>query len=93
MMDLETQITTFLFSIFFGFLFFLLISLTYKNKLFNLILSFIIVIISSLAYFIILLNLNNAIIHPYYILAFLLGFFLEYCLKKIFKKIAVLIKK
>lgn len=89
MMNLKTQIITFLFSIIFGFIFTFLISIIYKNKLFNIILSFIIVILSALLYFIILLNLNNAIIHPYYILAFIIGFFLEYCLKKI----VLLIKK
>ena len=92
-MNLKTQIITFIFSVFFGFLFSLLISLIYKNKVFNLILSFILVILSSLIYFIILLKLNNAIIHPYYILAILIGLFLEFCLKKTFKKIVLLIKK
>ena len=93
MMNLKTQIITFLFSIIFGFLFSLLISIIYKNKLFNIILSFVLVIISSLLYFIILLNLNNALIHPYYILAFIIGFFLEHCLKKLFKKIVFLLKR
>ena len=93
-MNLKTQIITFLFSIVFGIIFSFLINLTYrKAKLFNIILSFIVVIASSLLYFIILLNLNNAIIHPYYILAFVIGFFLELCIKKILKKIAVLIKR
>ena len=92
-MNLKTQIITFLFSIIFGFILSFLIDIFYKNKLFNIILSFIIVILSSLLYFILLLNLNNAIIHPYYILAILIGLFLEFCLKKTFKKIVLLIKK
>lgn len=93
MMNLNTQIITFIFSITFGFIFTSLISIVYKNKLFNILLTFFVVIISALLYFVILLKLNNAIIHPFYIFAFIIGFILENCLKRLVKKIVLLLKK
>lgn len=92
-MDLRTQITTFIFSLIFGIVFSLIIDLIYRNKLFNIILTFVMVTLSSLIYFIILLNLNNAIIHPYYVLAFIVGYILEFYIKKLIKKIVLLIKR
>ena len=81
MMDLKTQIITFLFSILFGLLFSSLIDI------------FLITVLSSLAYFFVLLKLNNAIIHPYYIIAFVVGFLLEIVIKKILKRFVLLLKK
>ena len=94
MMDLKTQIITFLFSILFELLFSSLIDIFYnKKKLFNTIIVFLITVLSSLAYFFVLLKLNNAIIHPYYIIAFVVGFLLEIVIKKILKRFVLLLKK
>lgn len=94
MMNLKTQIITFLFSIAFGLLFSSLIDIFYnKKKLFNTIIVFIITILGSLAYFFVLLKLNNAIIHPYYVIAFVIGFLLEIVVKKILKRFVLLFKK
>ena len=93
MMTLSIQIKTFLVSILFGILFSLLLDIFYKTKLFNIILSLIIVIVFTLIYFLILLKLNNAIIHPYYIFSFVIGFLLEFGIKKLLKKIVLFKKK
>ena len=93
MMNLNIQIITSIFSIAFGIVFTFLITIIYKNKLFNILLTFLFVIISALLYFIIFLKLNNAIIHPFYIFAFTIGFILENCLKRLVKKIVLLLKK
>ena len=98
MMKLEIQLTTFLFSVGFGILFSFLIDLI-KNKLFKiktilqLLISFVLTISLSLLYFYILLKLNNAIIHPYYIVAFIIGFIIENSFKKVFKRIVLLFKR
>lgn len=92
MMTLKIQILTLLVSIGFGFIFSLFIDLIHTH-LFRLkpfwqaIISFFLILSSAIIYFLILLKLNNAIIHPYYILAFGLGFFIEIGLRKLFKKI------
>lgn len=93
MMTLKVQINTFLISIVFGILFSMFINLVYKEKLINIIFSFFIVVIFSILYFLILLYMNNAIIHPYFILATLIGYFLEKIIKKIIKKICIILKK
>ena len=93
MMTLKVQINTFLISIVFGILFSMFINLVYKEKLINIIFSFFIVVIFSILYFLILLYMNNAIIHPYFILATLIGYFLEKIIKQIIKKICIILKK
>ena len=98
MMILETQIITFLVSMGFGLLFSFFIDLI-KNKLFKIkslwqmIISLIITVLLSLIYFYVLLKLNNAIIHPYYIVAFIIGFLIENTFKKLSKRIVLLLKK
>ena len=82
MMTLDIQIKTFLISILFGFIFSFFIDLIYKQKLINIIFSFIFIIIFTFLYFFTLLKINNAIIHPYYIISFIIGFFLHIILKK-----------
>ena len=98
MMILETQIITFLVSVGFGVLFSFSIDLI-KNKLFQIkslfqmIISLVLTILLSLIYFYVLLKLNNAIIHPYYIVAFIIGFLIENTFKKISKRIVLFLKK
>ena len=97
MMTLQTQITTLLVSIGFGFLFSLCIDMLHPflfklKKIWQGISSFFLILSGSVLYFFVLLKLNNAIIHPYYIIAFLIGFFIEIVVKKTSKKIIFSIK-
>lgn len=88
MMDLHTQIITLLFSLGYGILFASVLDIIhrplFKLKAFlQILLSFLFVIGSAILYFFILLNLNKAILHPYFVLLFLLGFFIESIAKKL----------
>jgi len=93
-MNLYTQINTLLFSFIFGIYFSLILDIfkkvLLKNKVLQFIISLVLCLVNSIIYFIILLNLNNAILHPYYIILFLLGFYVECVtfnlLKRIVKK-------
>ena len=98
MMDLETQIITLAFSLIFGFLTAILLSFLYKliyhkKTKYQIISSFSLVMILSVIYFFIMQRLNNAILHPYYILMFILGFMLEIVSVKWLKKIEIFKKK
>lgn len=88
MMPLDIQIKTFLISIIFGIVFSMLTDIFYKKKIFNLVLSLIIVILFTITYFLFLIKINNGIVHPYYILSFIIGFVLYIFVKRIvlFKK-------
>lgn len=91
-MDLHTQIVTLLFSLGYGILFASILDIIHKplfkmKPFFQILISFLFVIGSALLYFFILLNLNKAILHPYFILLFLLGFTIESIAKKAGKKI------
>lgn len=96
-MKLEIQITTFIFSLLFGFYFSLILNLfkkiILKNKLLQIIVSFIIIFINAIIYFIVSLKLNNAILHPYYLFGFIIGFFLENVIFYLFKRIVKKKKK
>jgi len=91
MMDLHTQIVTLLFSLGYGILFASVLDFIHKplfklNTFLQILISFLFVIGSAVLYFFILLNLNNAILHPYFILLLLLGFLIESIVKKMGKK-------
>lgn len=88
MMPLDIQIKTFLISIIFGIVFSMLTDFFYKKKIFNLVLSLITVILFTITYFLFLIKINNGIVHPYYILSFIIGFVLYIFVKRIvlFKK-------
>lgn len=88
MMPLDIQIKTFLISIIFGIVFSMLTDTFYKKKIFNLVLSLITVILFTITYFLFLIKINNGIVHPYYILSFIIGFILYIFVKRIvlFKK-------
>lgn len=82
MIELKLQIASLLFSLVFGFIFSIMIEINYKfvknhNKVIEFILTFLIVIISTLMYFIIIKYINNAYIHPYFILMIIIGCILE----------------
>ena len=87
-MPLDIQIKTFLISIIFGIVFSMLTDIFYKKKIFNLVLSLIMVILFTITYFLFLIKINNGIVHPYYILSFIIGFVLYIFVKRIvlFKK-------
>ena len=93
MMTLDIQIQTFIISILFGLFFSFFVDLIYKQKVINIIFSFVFVIIFTLIYFLTLLKINNAIIHPYYIISFIIGFFLHIVIKKYLKRIVLFKKK
>ena len=97
-MTLDMQIKTFLISLLFGFIFFLFIDIIKKRifkikKIWQILFVMIYVIFFSISYFLILLNLNNAIIHPYYLFAFIFSYILEIIFIKILKRIVLLLKK
>jgi len=97
-MDLKTQIITLLFSLIYGFLTAILLSFLYKiiyhkKTKYQIISSFLLVIVLALIYFLTMQRLNNAILHPYYILMFISGFMLEIVSVKWLKKIEILKKK
>jgi len=93
-MKLKTQIITFIFSLLFGFYFSFVLNIfkkiILKTKVLKILISFIIIFINAFIYFLVLLKLNNAILHPYYLISFIFGFLLEnvtfYLLKRIVKK-------
>ncbi len=86
MMGLNIQILTFFVSIIVGTMLSFIIDFCLKlNKFFT----FLILMTFAMIYFVLLLKLNNAIIHPYYIIALILGFII----KELVKKIALRLKK
>jgi len=81
-MDIKLQIVTLLVSFFYGIFFSFFLSLNYKfiyndKKIVKIIMSFLIVIISVLLYFIILRKINYGIFHIYEILSIIMGFIIE----------------
>ena len=79
MMTLKLQVITLLFSFLFGFIFNLIITLLYKliynrNIIIQILSTLIITLSTTFAYFIMLKKINEAIIHPYFLLLFILGF-------------------
>lgn len=90
-MDLHTQIETLLFSLGYGILFASVLDIIHKplfklHTFWQILLSFFLVIGSAVIYFFILLNINNAILHPYFLLLFVLGFVIESIAKSLGKK-------
>ena len=87
-MKLNVQIYSFLYSYFFGVVFYFLLKINYKfinkfNIVFNYVISFLFILSMSLLYFIILLKINNGYIHLYFYLCILFGYLTMYF---IFKK-------
>ncbi len=81
-MNIKIQITTLLFSFLYGIFFSFFLSLNYKfiysnKKIFRTVISFLVVVISVLIYFIILKKINYGIFHIYEILMITLGFIVE----------------
>lgn len=81
-MNIKIQIITLLFSFLYGIFFSFFLSLNYKfiysnKKIFRTVISFLVVVISVLIYFIILKKINYGIFHIYEILMITLGFIVE----------------
>lgn len=98
MMNLDIQIKTLLFSFAYGIFFGLLVVifnrlLYHKNAVIKIACTFVMTIGLAIIYFILLKKLNEAIIHPYFLLMFILGFSLESYLRRIIKYIAKKIKR
>lgn len=79
-MDLKIQIISLLFSYLYGILFSFLLNFNYKiiylkNKLYKILTTFLFVIVCTLIYFIILKIINEGIVHLYFFLMIILGFF------------------
>ena len=90
-MNITTQIKTIIFSVIYGIIFSCLIDVNHKyltkNKIINIIITFIFIITSVLIYFILLKKLNNAIFNSYEIICIIIGFIIENILRTKVEKI------
>ena len=92
MMDISIQIKTLLFSLLFGFVFNIFVTLLNKfiynkKKVIQIVSTLILALFSTFTYFAILQKLNEAIIHPYFLFMFILGFSLSNVVKKLLKSL------
>ena len=73
-------------------IFYILLEVNYKiiyeSKLFiKIVYSLLFLLVNTLLYFIILIKINNGIVHVYFLLSIILGYVLAYSIKvKLFKK-------
>ena len=90
-MILSTQILSLIYSFFYGIFFFSMLEVNYKilyngKFIYRIMISFLFVIFISLLYFIILIKINNGILHVYFFLVFFTGYMLlSYIVKLIVK--------
>jgi len=82
-MILSTQILSLIYSFFYGIFFFSMLEVNYKilyngKFIYRIMISFLFVIFISLLYFIILLKINNGILHVYFFLVFFTGYMLSF---------------
>ena len=85
-MILKIQVISMLFSFTFGIFFAFIVSLNYRflflgSRKRKIISNFLLFSVMGLAYFLILKKINNAILHYYFLILFLAGFFLYFFLK------------
>lgn len=78
-MSLKVQVISFLFSFFYGIFFEILLSVSekilYSSKLIvKIIGSLLFVLFTTLLYFVILIKINNGVLHVYFFLCILLGY-------------------
>lgn len=90
-MTLDAQINTLFYSFLFGIYFSLIIDVNYKitlklKKIYIIISTFLVIFSSVIFYFLILLRINNGIIHPYGIILLLIGCLFEHIIEKQIKK-------
>lgn len=91
-MSLDIQIktisTSFFFGIYFAFIILLNYKLTYKlKKIYNIIITFLVIFFNTLLYFLVLLDVNNGIVHIYGLLSMLSGCLLEQYFEHLIEKI------
>ena len=94
-MILKIQIYSLLYSFLFGIVFFFLLEINHKflyegKIVYRVIVSFLFVMFISLLYFVILLKINNGILHVYFFLALLTGYLSSFV---IYNNLIVKIKK
>lgn len=82
-MNLKTQVFSLIFSFFYGGLFSVLVNINYyfifnRRKLFRIAFTITFVFIMSLLYFYILNIINNGIVHVYFFLLILIGFYIGF---------------
>lgn len=91
MINLTLQIKTLLFSFCFGIFFAIMVNINLKfilssNKFTKLIFTFLFVTINVLIYFIAIKKINDAYIHPYFILMIIVGYIVEIFIQKLIVK-------
>lgn len=87
LVQIETINYSFLFGIYFSFILLLNYRLTKKlRRFYNILITFFVVFLNTILYFIILLKINNGIIHPYGIIAMLSGCLLEQYFEHLIEK-------
>lgn len=90
-MNLKVQIIGLIFSFLYGIIFSLLVNINYKylfskRLAFKITMTFVFIIDCSLLYFLILKKINEGIIHPYFLLMILIGFYVSFPISKKFRK-------
>lgn len=90
-MNLKIQIFSLLFSFFFGVFFSFLVNINYKllfcrSRLFQYILTFVFIIDNALFYFYLLMIINNGVIHNYFYIMVIVGFYFSFPITKYFRK-------
>lgn len=90
-MDLKSQINLVVFSILFGLIFSFYLRLIYpyiikQKRIVYYILSFLTIFNFTLFYFVMLLKINNGLLHIYSFLCIVIGFIIEYTLHLIIDK-------
>lgn len=82
-MILSVQIFSLIYSFFYGVVFYVLLEINYRflylgKIVYRIILSFLFVIFVSLLYFILLVRINNGILHYYFLLCFFTGYLFSF---------------
>lgn len=86
-MNLKIQIISLLFSFFYGVTFSFLVNINYellfkKRKKYRIIYTLIFVLIMALLYFFLLQKINNGIMHVYFLMIILIGFYISFPITK-----------
>ena len=94
-MNLNIQIYSLLFSFLYGIIFYILLEINYRflfegKIIYRIIISFLFVMVLSLVYFLILLKINNGVLHLYFFLSMFTGYLVSFV---IYKKLIVKRKK
>lgn len=82
-MILSIQVYSLIYSFFYGMVFFGLLEVNYKflyygKLVYRIVISFLFVIFMSLLYFVLLMKINNGILHMYFLLSFFTGYVLSF---------------